>query len=115
MNCFTHPADRFSSYLCGLCDLVVNRSVFVLPLLFSLVLISSAADLSPKDLASAVSAKQEGDAYVRLRMQVKPSVNAAAETLQLQIKERRTKTATDLVYQVLWPQPRKGESVLLHQ
>jgi outer membrane lipoprotein-sorting protein len=76
---------------------------------------ASASDLSPKDLASAVSAKQEGDAYVRLRMQVKPSGNAAAETLQLQIKERRTKTATDLVYQVLWPQPRKGESVLLHQ
>jgi hypothetical protein len=66
-------------------------------------------------LASAVSAKQEGVSYVRLRMQVKPSGNAAEETLQLQIKERRTKTATDLVYQVLWPQPRKGESVLLHQ
>ena len=78
-------------------------------------LTSSSAEMSPKDLASAVTAKQEGVAYVRLRLRVKPSGNAAEETLQIQIKERRTKTATDLVYQVLWPQPRKGESVLLHQ
>jgi hypothetical protein len=78
-------------------------------------LAASAADLSPKELAAAMAAKQEGSAYVRLRLQVKPSGNAADETLQIQIKERRTKTATDLVYQVLWPQPRKGESVLLHQ
>ena len=79
------------------------------------VLAASAAEMSPKELASAVAAKQEGDAYIRLRLQVKPSGSAADETLQIQIKERRTKTATDLVYQVLWPQPRKGESVLLHQ
>ena len=115
MNCFVHSAGHFSSYLCGLCGLVVNRSVSVFSLLFSLVLASSAAELSPKELAAAVAAKQEGDAYVRLRLQVKPSGNAADETLQIQIKERRTKSATDLVYQVLWPQSRKGESVLLHQ
>jgi outer membrane lipoprotein-sorting protein len=102
-------------HLCGLCDLAVNRSGSMLSLFFSLVLASAAADLSPKELASAVAAKQEGDAYVRLRLQVKPSGSAADETLQLQIKERRTQSATDLVYQVLWPQPRKGESVLLHQ
>jgi len=112
MNCSTNFVDDFSSYLCGL---VVKRSVFVFSLLLLIVLDSSAADMSPKELASAVAAKQEGTAYVRLRLQVKPSGNSADETLQLQIKERRTKTATDLVYQVLWPQPRKGESVLLHQ
>ena len=115
MNCATNFVDRFSSYLCGLSGLVVKRSVFVSSLLLALVLISSAADMSPKELASAVAAKLEGTAYVRLRLQVKPSGNTADETLQIQIKERRTKTATDLVYQVLWPQPRKGESLLLHQ
>jgi outer membrane lipoprotein-sorting protein len=115
MNYFTHPTHGFSSCLCGLCGLAANRSVSVFSLLFSLLLASSAADLSPKELASAVAAKQEGDAYVRLRLQVKPSGNAADETLQIQIKERRTKSAIDLVYQVLWPQARKGESVLLHQ
>ena len=115
MKHFTHSAHRFSARLCGLCGLAVSTSVSVLSLLFSLLLVSAAAEMSPKDLASAVAAKQEGTAYVRLRLQVKPSGNAAEETLQIQIKERRTKTATDLVYQVLWPQQRKGESVLLHQ
>jgi hypothetical protein len=104
----------FSSYLCGLRGLAVNSSVLV----FSLALVGSAVAQSaesPKDLAAGVSAKQAGDAYVRLRMQVKPNGNGAEETLQIQIKERRTKSGTDLVYQVLWPQARKGESVLLHQ
>ena len=112
MNCSAVFVDHCSSYLWGL---VVKRSVFGFSLLLLIVLDSSAADMSPKELASAVAAKQEGTAYVRLRLQVKPSGNSADETLQIQIKERRTKTATDLVYQVLWPQPRKGESVLLHQ
>ena len=115
MNYFVHSAGHFSSYVCGLSGLVANRSVSVFSLLFSLVLASPAAELSPKELAAAVAAKQEGEAYVRLRLQVKPSGNAADETLQIQIKERRTKSATDLVYQVLWPQSRKGESALLHQ
>ena len=35
--------------------------------------------------------------------------------LQLQIKQRRTKTATDLVYLVLWPNDQKGKAVILHQ
>jgi outer membrane lipoprotein-sorting protein len=112
MNCSTVFVDHCSSYLWGL---VVKRSVFGFSLLLLIVLDSSAAEMSPKELASAVAAKQEGTAYVRLRLQVKPSGNSADETLQIQIKERRTKTATDLVYQVLWPQPRKGESLLLHQ
>jgi outer membrane lipoprotein-sorting protein len=108
MKYLTDFADRVSSYLSGL---AVKSSVLV----FSLVLASSAAAQSAKDLAAAVSAKQAGDAYVRLRMQMKPSGSGAEETLQIQIKERRTKSGTDLVYQVLWPQTRKGESVLLHQ
>ncbi|MBV8097995.1 MAG: outer membrane lipoprotein-sorting protein [Verrucomicrobia bacterium] len=115
MNYSRHFLNRFSSHLCGLCGLVVKRFLSVFSLLFSLILVSSAADMSPKELAAAVAAKQEGTAYVRLRLQVKPSGNAADETLQLQVKERRTKTATDLVYQILWPQAQKGESVLLHQ
>jgi hypothetical protein len=34
---------------------------------------------------------------------------------QLQIKERRTPTSTDLIYLVQWPKERKGEAVILHQ
>ena len=95
--------------------MIVRRLVTVVGLLSALTPNGKAADLSANELASALAARQEGAAYVRLRLQVKSSENAAPETLQLQIKERRTKTTTDLVYQVLWPQERKGESVLLHQ
>ena len=35
--------------------------------------------------------------------------------LQLQIKQRRTKSAIDMVYQVLWPKERMGEAILLHK
>ena len=44
-----------------------------------------------------------------------PFAGAGQRVLQLQIKERRTKTSTDLVYQVLWPNELKGEAVILHQ
>jgi hypothetical protein len=71
---------------------------------------------SARDLAAALSAlQQDGTSYVRLRLEVKQPANTTKAVLQLQIKERRTKAVTDLVYQVLWPKERKGESVLLHQ
>ena len=76
-----------------------------------------AADPAPPiaagELAARLSAlRQNGSTYVRLRLEVKGATN---ETLQLQIKERRTKTASDVVYQVIWPKERKGESVLLRK
>src|SRR5262245_30786028 len=76
---------------------------------------SSRAAESPaaNDLASRLSAlRQNGASYVRVRMEIK---RPTTETLQLQIKERRTKSATDVVYQVLYPKERKGESVLLRK
>jgi hypothetical protein len=79
---------------------------------------SSRGDESPSlitanDLASRLSAlRQDGASYVRLRMEIK---GATKETLQLQIKERRTKNSSEVVYQVLYPKERKGESVLLQK
>ena len=65
------------------------------------------------ELASRLSAiRQNGASYVRVKMEIN---GAKKETLQLQIKERRSKNATDVVYQVLWPKERKGESVLLRK
>src|SRR5271155_1638084 len=69
------------------------------------------AALSAKDLATGLSALQDGASYVRLRLEVKQPPDTTKITLQLQIKERHTKTATDLVYQILWPKERKGEAV----
>ncbi|MBV8375720.1 MAG: outer membrane lipoprotein-sorting protein [Verrucomicrobia bacterium] len=73
------------------------------------------AGISAKELATSLSVLQEGRSYVRLRLEVKQPADTTKITLQLQIKERRTKREADLVYQVLWPKERKGESVLLHQ
>lgn len=87
----------------------------------TLVLLTTAAQtadnppaaVSASDLASRLSAVvQDGNSYVRMRLEVK---GAAQETLQIQIKQRRTKGSTDVVYQVLWPKERKGETVLLRK
>ena len=84
---------------------------------FTLAFSSRAAD-SPSpptasDLASRLSAlRQDGASYVRLRMEIR---GANKETLQLQIKERRTTNSSEVVYQVLYPKERKGESVLLRK
>jgi len=73
------------------------------------------ATISAKDLAAGLAALQEGSSYVRLRLEVKHPADTTKIGLQLQIKQRSTRTATDLVYQVLWPKERKGEAVLLHK
>lgn len=65
--------------------------------------------LSAKDLAAKLSAlQQDGSSLVRLKM-------TTTTTLQLQIKQRRTASSTEVVYQILWPKERAGEAVLLRQ
>jgi hypothetical protein len=71
--------------------------------------------ISARDLAGRLSALRDGASYVRVRLEVKEPIDTTKITLQLQIKERRSKTAADVVYQVLWPKERKGEAVLLHK
>jgi hypothetical protein len=73
------------------------------------------ATVSARDLAARLSALQAGTSYVRLHLDVKQPGEVTKIALQLQVKERRTKAAADLVYQVLWPKERKGEAVLLHK
>jgi hypothetical protein len=73
----------------------------------------SPSPMTANDLATRLSAlRQDGASYVRLRMEIR---GATKETLQLQIKERRTKDSSEVVYQVLYPKERKGESVLLRK
>lgn len=84
----------------------------------SLLLVISSAGaenttVTAGELASRLSAlRQDGSSYVRMRLEIK---GASRETFQLQIKERRSKTSTEVVYQILWPKERKGESVLLRK
>jgi len=72
------------------------------------------ATISPNDLASRLSAVQLGSTMIRTRMEMQ-TPDGNKRVLQLQIKERRTKSASDLIYVVLWPKERKGEAVILHQ
>ena len=68
----------------------------------------------PQNLLIGWILSSQGNALIRTKLEVR-SLDGVKRVLQLQIKERRTKTATDLVYQVLWPNEHKGEAVILHQ
>jgi len=104
-------------------NLLHSTTLRVTPAIVGLMLsISLACDadaespvISARDLAASLSARQDGTSYVRLRLDVKQPSDTAKIALQIQIKQRRTKAANDLVYQVLWPKERKGEAVLLHE
>ncbi len=65
------------------------------------------ASISASDLADRL--RRDETNYVRAKLQ------SGGGALQLQIKERRTRSGLDLVYQVLFPKERKGEAVLLRQ
>ena len=94
-------------------SLPVTAALIGLTLAFSSRAAESPSPPKASDLASQLSAlRQDGASYVRLRMEIKGS---SKETLQLQIKERRTKDSSEVVYQVLYPKERKGESVLLRK
>jgi hypothetical protein len=72
-----------------------------------------AAPASASELASRLSGmREDGSSYIRLRMEIK---GATAQTLQLQIKQRMTSGASEILYQVLFPKERKGEAVLLRR
>jgi len=88
---------------------------FMLSVCFAGVADAESPVMSARDLAASLSVRQDGTSYVRLRLDVKQPNDMAKIALQIQIKQRRTKAANDLVYQVLWPKERKGEAVLLHE
>lgn len=94
-------------------SLPVTAAIIGLTLVFSSRAAESPSPMTANDLASRLRALgQDGASYVRLRMVIK---GAAKETLQLQIKQRRTTNSSEIVYQVLYPRDRKGESVLLRK
>jgi len=69
------------------------------------------ADESGSELAAKLRAKESGSTFVRIRMQG----GSDNQTLQVQIKSRVSDSTSDIVYQILFPKERKGESVLLHR
>ncbi len=83
------------------------------PICLTFLAVSACAGDPATDLAAKLGAiQQDGASLVRLKMEVR---NSSKFTLQLQIKQRRTGSTTELVYQVLWPKERAGEAVLLRK
>lgn len=71
--------------------------------------LTAAADPAT-DLAARFNAlQQDGTSFIRLRMEYQQT------TLQVQIKQRRTQSTTEVIYQILWPKERAGEGVLLRK
>src|SRR5207253_4480686 len=73
--------------------------------------VALAADTA-SDLAAKLRAKQSGSMFVRIRMEIG---SGEKQTLQIQIKSRVSDAGGDIVYQILFPKERKGESILLHR
>ena len=83
-----------------------------------LVPMAGAQDAPPaaRDLAAKLSTIiQDGASVLRLKMEISKPSGGGKTVLQIQVKSQRTKTSTDLIYQILWPKDRKGESFLLHK
>ncbi len=89
-----------------------NRWCAAISLVLLAVPIFAAAADPASDLAAALRAKEEGSQFIRVRMKVG---NGEDQIFQLQIKSRVSAATSDIVYQVLFPKERKGESVLLHR
>ncbi|MEI6674090.1 MAG: outer membrane lipoprotein-sorting protein [Verrucomicrobiota bacterium] len=74
------------------------------------------ATLSARDLAAQLSAIiQDGSSVLRLKMEISKLSGGGKTVLQIQVKSQRNKGSADLIYQILWPKDRKGESFLLHK
>ena len=69
---------------------------------------------SAKELANQLNAARQGNAVIRAKLEMR-APDGSKQVFQLQIKERRTPTSTDLLYQVQWPKERSSEAVILHQ
>src|SRR5213596_1047521 len=90
----------------------IRRTCFVgIYLGLALPSFASAADTA-SELAAKLRAKQSGSMFVRIRMEIG---SGEKQTLQIQIKSRVSDAGGDIVYQILFPKERKGESVLLHR
>ena len=86
-----------------------------LPLLALLLTASALHAQDAKETAAGLYKAQQGSSYVRLKLEYQATAGAEKGVFQMQMQERRTDSGTDVLFQVLWPTSRKGESLLVHQ
>ena len=97
---------------------VPTGTVFLLAFCCAATMVSAAepTGYTASQLAANLGAAiQDGDSAVRLRLKIDPISGGEKSLLQVQIKARRTQGKSEIVYQVLWPNERKGESFLISQ
>ena len=86
-----------------------------------LLILAGGAQSAPTTMtASELAAKlnslgEEGSSEVRMLMKIQTPSEPEKTALQIQIKERRSESAVDVAYRILWPKNRAGEAVLIHQ
>ncbi len=98
------------------CPALLRAALLGVTILLSQASAEDATPVTARDLAARLSTNvQDGTSSVRVKMDIRPTADSPKTVLQLQIKARRTKAATEVVYQVLWPKERKGESILLRR
>jgi len=90
---------------------VIRTTCFV-GICLGLALPYGASADTASELAAKLRTKQSGSMFVRIRMGIG---SGEKQTLQIQIKSRVSDADGDIVYQILFPKERKGESVLLHR
>ncbi|MFN0128740.1 MAG: outer membrane lipoprotein-sorting protein [Verrucomicrobiales bacterium] len=94
----------------------VRRLLVAAALLVTPPLIAQDTAPTAADLAARLSqALQDGTSMVRLKIESRAAAGAPKSVVQIQVKSRRTPTATEIVYTVLWPKERKGEAFLLRK
>lgn len=97
----------------------MNPRPFQLPLfaLLGIYLVSTGTNLKAQDasqLASDLAGSiEDGTSLTKVRMNIKSG--GSKTSLNLQIKARRTAQRSEVLYQVIFPADRKGESILLRQ
>jgi len=108
--------------ICGIIRLVKNSIVTISVTLTCLTIAAQSEAQQPAPSKPALSAAEiaakldevgQGSALIRSKLEIQSG--ADKRVLQLQIKQRRTKTGTNIIYQVLWPDEHKGEAVILSQ
>jgi Outer membrane lipoprotein-sorting protein len=79
---------------------------------------ASAQDAAPsaKELAARLSSNiVDGASFVKLRMEIRQPAAGTKTAMNLYLKARRTPSATDIIYQVIFPKERKGEAFLVQK
>lgn len=86
-----------------------NSLILLLSASFGLSLPARAQTVSADELAAKLkTSRQDGTSYIRLRLETN-----GGGSIQIQSKQRHTAAGSEVIYQVLFPKERKGESVLL--